>query len=141
MDLDELIVEEQQRPITQIFAEDGEEVFRNIERTALESTIEQHASMILSVGGGTPCFFNNIVTMKKHGTVIWLNTEVDILLERLIKGKQHRPLLRSIPDEEMKSYIIRKLNERKMYYEQAQVIIDHESSISESSFIQTILHA
>ncbi len=141
IDLDEQITNDQQKSIPQIFAESGEEAFRVIERDTLDKVIEENQSMVLSVGGGTPCFFNNIKTMTKMGTVVWLNTHIDILVDRLIKGKQERPLLRNIPDNELKSYIIKKLNERKMYYEQADVVVDNESSISPSTFIQTILHA
>jgi shikimate kinase len=141
IDLDERITSDQQKSIPQIFAESGEEAFRVIERDTLDKVIEETQSMVLSVGGGTPCFFNNIRTMKKKGTVVWLNTHIDILVDRLIKGKQERPLLRNIPDNELKAYIIKKLNERKMYYEQADVVVDNESAISPSTFIQTILHA
>jgi shikimate kinase len=103
--------------------------------------IEEHETMVLSVGGGTPCFFNNIVTMKKKGTVVWLNTQIDILVDRLIKAKNERPLIREINDDNLRTYIVKKLNERKMYYEQADLVIDNESSITPANFIQTILHA
>ncbi len=73
--------------------------------------------------------------------VVWLNTHVEILLQRLIKEKNTRPLLKNIPDDEMRSYIIRRLNERRMYYQQADVTVDNENSISVPEFIQTILHA
>jgi shikimate kinase len=53
----------------------------------------------------------------------------------------HRPLLKDIKDEDLRNHIIRKLNERRMYYEQADVIIDKEDSISMNDFIQTVLHA
>ncbi|RYG29753.1 MAG: hypothetical protein EOO01_37750 [Chitinophagaceae bacterium] len=79
--------------------------------------------------------------MKKYGVVVWLNTHIEILLQRLIKEKEKRPLIREIGDDDLRSYIIRKLNERRMYYEQADVIVDNENSIAMSELIQTILHA
>jgi shikimate kinase len=103
--------------------------------------VDENTNMVLSCGGGTPCFFNNIEFMKKYGTVIWLNTQVDVLLHRLLKERITRPLLKDIQDEDLKHYIIRKLNERRMYYEQADVIIDKEDAISMNDFIQTVLHA
>lgn len=141
IDLDEQITNDQQKSISQIFAESGEEAFRMIEKETLEKMIDDHETMVLSVGGGTPCFFNNIVTMKKKGTVVWLNTQVDILVDRLIKAKNERPLIREINDDNLRAYIVKKLNERKMYYEQADLVIDNESSITPANFIQTILHA
>ncbi|MGZ5253889.1 MAG: shikimate kinase [Flavitalea sp.] len=141
IDLDEQITNDQQKSIPQIFADSGEEAFRMIEKETLEKMIDEHETMVLSVGGGTPCFFNNIVAMKKKGTVVWLNTQVDILVDRLVKAKNERPLIREINDDNLRSYIIKKLNERKMYYEQADLVIDNESSITPANLIQTILHA
>jgi shikimate kinase len=140
-DLDEVISEKEKKQVSDIFSQSGEEYFRMLERETLESLIDENGSMVLSCGGGTPCFFNNIETMKKYGVVVWLNTHVEVLLQRLMKEKSKRPLLKGIGDAEMKSYIIRKLNERRIYYEQADVIVDNEDSISSNSFIQTILHA
>lgn len=140
-DLDEVIVEEEKRSVTDIFGESGEEYFRNREKEVLEKIVDENANMVLSCGGGTPCFFNNIEFMKKYGIVVWLNTQVDVLLHRLLKERITRPLLKDIGDEDLKHYIIRKLNERRMYYEQADVIIDKEDAISMNDFIQTVLHA
>ncbi len=140
-DLDEIITRRENRMVTEIFATSGEEYFRLKEKETLEALIEDHISMVLSCGGGTPCFFNNIDTMKKYGTVIWLNTHVEVLLQRLMQEKAKRPLLKNIADGDMKNYITRKLNERRMYYEQADVILDNADSISLNAFIQTVLHA
>ncbi len=140
-DLDELISQGENKTITEIFSESGEEYFRMRERETLSSIIDEYPSVVLSTGGGTPCFFNNIEKMKKYGIVVWLNTEVEVILQRLMKEKEKRPLIRDIPDEELKTYIIRKLNKRRMYYELANVVLDNESDISTNAFIQTIIHA
>ena len=79
--------------------------------------------------------------MKKYGVAVWLNTHVEVLLKRLVNEKSSRPLIKNIGDSDLRSYIVRKLNERRMYYEQADVIIDNEDSISMNEFIQTVLHA
>ena len=140
-DLDLEIVQREQRSIPEIFARSGEEYFRTKEREVLEDLIQNNPSMVLSCGGGTPCFLNNIELMKKHGTVAWLNTHVDVLLQRLLREKAQRPLLKNVDDNDLKSYIIRKLNERRMYYQQADVTIDNENSISVNYLVETILHA
>jgi shikimate kinase len=140
-DLDEEIIKKEKKQITEIFAECGEEAFRIKEKETLEELIDTYPSLVLSTGGGTPCYFNNIERMKKYGVVVWLNTHVEILLKRLLQEKSSRPLIKNIADDELRSYVIRKLNERRMYYEQADVIIDNENSISMNEFIQTILHA
>lgn len=140
-DLDEVIVAAEKRSITDIFGESGEEYFRSTEKETLERLVDENANMVVSCGGGTPCFYNNIEFMKKYGCVVWLNTSVDVLMHRLMKERVQRPLLKDIKDEDLKHYIIRKLNERRMYYEQADVIIDKEDAISMNDFIQTVLHA
>jgi shikimate kinase len=140
-DLDDVISSKEKKSVSQIFAESGEESFRLKEREVLESLIDENATMVLSCGGGTPCFFNNIETMKKYGVVVWLNTHIEVLLQRLKNEKAARPLIKNVPDANMRSYIVRKLNERRIYYEQADVMIDNEDSISVNDFIQTVLHA
>lgn len=140
-DLDELVVEHEGKSIADIFTQNGEEYFRMCEKQMLEELVEKEDSMIISCGGGTPCFFNNIDFMKRYGIVVWLNTQVEVILQRLMKERMHRPLLKDIKDEDLRNHIIRKLNERRMYYEQADVIIDREDTISMNDFIQTVLHA
>jgi shikimate kinase len=126
-DLDTVIVEKEGKSVADIFAEKGEEYFRYQEKEMLEQIAKEEESFILSCGGGTPCFFNNIEFMKKSGKVVWLNTSVEVLKERLLKERMTRPLIREIGDAELKRYIIRKLSERKMSYEQADVIVNEES--------------
>lgn len=140
-DLDEELVKAEGQSVTDIFADFGEEHFRLKEKETMERLVEENESLVLSCGGGTPCFFNNIDYMKKVGIVVWLNTHVDVLLQRLLKEKAKRPLIKDIDDDGLRSYIIRKLNERRMYYEQADIVLDKEDAISMNDFIQTVLHA
>jgi shikimate kinase len=127
-DLDSLIIEKEKRSVAEIFAEKGEEYFRFLEKEILESVTEQQESFILSCGGGTPCFFNNIEFMKKNGKVIWLNTSVDVLRLRLQKERRSRPLIAEVSEDELQRYIVRKLSERRMYYQQADVTVSEENT-------------
>jgi len=126
-DLDTVITEKEEKSISDIFAEKDEEYFRYKEKEVLEELVNTHEHFIISTGGGTPCFFNNIEFMKKSGRVVWLNTSIEILKQRLIKERMSRPLIRNIGESELKAYIIRKLSERKMYYEQADVMVNEEN--------------
>ena len=125
-DLDTVITEAEKRSVADIFAESGEEYFRYKEKETLEKIVREQDRFILSCGGGTPCFFNNIEFMKKNGKVVWLNTSIDVLKERLLKERKTRPLIRDIDDAELKRYIVRKLSERRMYYEQADLMVNEE---------------
>jgi shikimate kinase len=131
-DLDDLIVNQQGRSINQIFEDEGEEFFRITERDVLRSATEANASMVLSCGGGAPCYFNNIDYMNKHGITVWLDLPSQILLGRLRQDKEKRPLLKDFNDEELRAYIIRKNADRKIYYERAKLRIKDENiSINE----------
>ena len=72
--------------------------------------------------------------MKRNGKVLWLNTSLEALNQRLLKEKMSRPLLRGITEAGLRAYIIRKLSERKMYYEQADLMV-HEETTDLESFI------
>ena len=139
-DLDTVIIAKEKKQITEIFTEKGEEYFRYLEKAVLEELVEDNKEFIISCGGGTPCFFNNIQFMKNKGTVIWLNTQVDVLVNRLLKEKTTRPVLKDIADEELKPYIIKKILGRKLYYEQAHIIVNEES-LSVDSFAEIIINA
>ena len=139
-DLDEVIVKAEKSSVQQIFHDKGEEYFRVKEQEVLEALAEDHIDIIISTGGGTPCFFNNIDFMKQQGKVVWLNTSVNVLLERLLKQKHSRPLIKNISDADLKSFIIKKLQDRKIYYSQADVILQEES-ITIDSLLKSIQYA
>lgn len=139
-DLDEKIEEHEGKSIVQIFAEDGEEYFRLLEKDVLHLLTENHETFVMACGGGTPCFFNNIDYLKKAGTVIWINTSVDCLYNRLIEEKEKRPLIRSISNEELRTYIIKKYSDRKIFYQQATVTVC-EDNVTLDRLMDAIFHA
>src|ERR1700722_1376503 len=126
-DLDTVIVEKEKLSVAEIFDRQGEEYFRYQERDTLEEITHDQESFILSCGGGTPCFFNNIEFMKKSGKVIWLNTSIDVLTQRLLRERKSRPLIREVDERDLGRYIVRKLSERRMDYQQADVTVNEES--------------
>jgi shikimate kinase len=139
-DLDEQVVEQAGKSITQIFTEDGEENFRLLEKDVLHIISESHDSFVMACGGGSPCYFNNIEYMKQAGIVVWINTPQDVLFERLIKEKDKRPLIKSLADEQLKGFISKKYADRKIYYEQADIKVDEEPVLLDS-LIEKIFHA
>ena len=136
-DLDAVIVKSEGMSISEIFAIKGEEYFRYMEKQTLEDLVLREENFVLSAGGGTPCFFNNIKFMKKNGKVLWLNTSLEALNQRLLNEKMARPLLSGVTEAGLRSYIIRKLSERKMYYEQADLMV-HEETTELESFINLL---
>jgi len=136
-DLDEKIVEQAGKPISQIFEEEGEEQFRLLEKEVLYLLTESHDTFIMATGGGTPCFYNNIDYLKKNGTVVWFNCSAECLYQRLVKEKDKRPIISHVPNEQLKAFIIKKFSTRKIFYQQADIIIN-EDDISLDELVHRI---
>ena len=117
-DLDDLIEMTEEKTISEIFEEDGEDYFRKLEAKILRWFTEKK-KYVLAAGGGTPCFHENMNWMKKEGMVIWLDESVEILVQRLAAEKAHRPLIAHLSNEEIAQFIQQKLVERHAYYQQA----------------------
>jgi shikimate kinase len=139
-DLDEQILSHEEKDITEIFAERGEEYFRQKEKETLHIITESHDSFVMACGGGAPCYFNNVDYMNKTGTTVWINTPVDTLFNRLISEKDKRPLIKSLTNDQLRGFISKKYADRKIYYEQADVMIDEEP-VQLDSLIEKIFHA
>jgi len=139
-DLDEQIVNSEGTSINDIFDKKGEEYFRLLEKDTLHIITESRESMVMACGGGTPCFFNNIEYMNQEGTTVWLDVPMKVLYERLIKERARRPLLKNLSDDQVWSFILKKFADRKIYYEQSEIIIN-EDPILLDSLIEKVFHA
>ena len=117
-DLDFIIETNEEKTIAEIFQEDGEAYFRKTEAKLLRWFGEKK-SFILATGGGTPCYHENMEWMNQQGITIWMDESVDVLVERLLPEKDHRPLLANLNAEELKTFLINKIAERKPFYSKA----------------------
>jgi shikimate kinase len=117
-DLDDLIEMNEEKTISEIFSEDGEEHFRKTEAKILR-WFKEKKKYVLATGGGTPCFLDNMDWMKKEGIVIWLDESVEILVKRLLEGKEHRPLIADLSEKDVTKFVQDKLVERHSFYSQA----------------------
>jgi shikimate kinase len=120
VDLDQEIEEKFKISINEFFSKYGEATFRKEETKMLESVITKFDKGIISVGGGLPCFNQNMERMNANGTTCYLHRPAKELFQRLINSKIDRPLLRDLNDDELLSFIDTKLIEREVYYNQAQ---------------------
>ncbi|MEL6864676.1 MAG: shikimate kinase [Bacteroidota bacterium] len=121
IDLDEWIVQKEGRSIPEIFEEQGEAHFRELEhRYLLEMAKEEDT--VISSGGGTPCFSDHIHWMNAHGLTIFLDLSEDRLLERLLRKPGKRPLITGKSLAEVQGFIQKKLAERRGFYEQAKIL-------------------
>ncbi len=123
IDLDSFIEKRFHKTINEIFAEKGEEAFRKIEKEALQE-VSEYENVIISVGGGTPCFFDNIEKMNQSGFSIYLRVSPEVLASRLHIGKHSRPLLRYKSEAEIMDFVIQSLDKREPFYNRATCVFE-----------------
>lgn len=123
IDLDSYIENRFHQSVSQLFATRGEEGFRKIERNMLFEVAE-FENVVISAGGGTPCFFDNMEYMNKQGLTIYLKATPETLRTHLRMGKQKRPLIAEKNDTELDAFIRESLDKREPFYCQAQQIFD-----------------
>lgn len=122
-DLDWYIESRMHKTVPQIFAERGEEGFRRIERNLLHEVAE-FEDVVLSCGGGTPCFFDNMDYLNQQGQTVYLKAEPEVLRKHLLMGKVERPLLKGKSPEELRTFIAEQLLVREPYYNKARYTLD-----------------
>lgn len=122
-DLDWYIESRMHRTIPQLFAERGEDGFRKIEHNLLHEVAE-FEDVVISCGGGTPCFFDNMEYMNSQGETVYLKAEPEVLYAHLRMGKVERPLLKNKTPEEMSEFIKEQLSQREAYYLKAKHTLD-----------------
>lgn len=123
IDLDKYIQTKEDRTIDNIFNEKGEDYFRETEHRLLKEIIKKD-NIILSCGGGTPCFFNNMSLMNENGITIYLRMPVGALHSRLLNSQNDRPLVKKMYGDELRNYISVTLEEREKYYRMAHHTVE-----------------
>ena len=129
VDLDKYIEERNFRTIPSIFAEEGEEGFREREKKALEE-IAEFENLVVATGGGAPCFFENMELMNRTGATLYIAPPVSVLVERLLKSKNERPLIKGKSKEELTRFIDENLKRRAPFYEKASIIIRDKDNLA-----------
>ena len=123
IDLDEYIVNRERCSIAAIFSEHGEERFRKLETRYLHEVCELYENFVLSTGGGTPCFNGNMSYVNERGETIFLNTDIEVIINRLKNNRQKRPLISRLSEKELRTYVIEHFKERESFYRLAQKMI------------------
>ncbi|MFJ1321837.1 shikimate kinase [Capnocytophaga canis] len=134
IDLDSYIESKENKEIKEIFKEKGEIYFRKLEHDYLKNLLQSENDFVLALGGGTPCFGNNMNLILEHSPyVFYLRYSPKKLAERLKYEKRNRPLIADIDDENLEDFIRKHIFERNMFYNQAHFIIASDNfSIDES---------
>jgi shikimate kinase len=133
IDTDAFIENRYRKTIAKIFEELGENGFREIERRTLQE-IAGFENVVVSTGGGLPCFFDNIKIMNAAGLTVYLKTSAAELANRLLTARQKRPLIKGKTADELKTFVANSLLQRMPFYEQAQIAFDCETLFDDNQF-------
>ena len=142
VDLDNYIENREKKTVKSIFEDNGELYFRKKEHLYLKELLDRNNKMVLSLGGGTPCYYNNMnmITSIENVTSIYLRVSIPEIVKRVKSEKAKRPLIAHIETEELLiEFIGKHLFERSNYYNQADIVIDANedaSAIMESLLVK-----
>ena len=128
LDLDHYIEEKEKLTISEIFHEKGEPYFRQVEHELLMEIIRMEENLIVSTGGGAPCYLNNMEILNSSGITLYLKLDPEKIFHRLINARiKNRPLIDNKSPMELKQFIIDKLKEREPVYNKSHLIVSGEN--------------
>ncbi len=136
-DIDVIIEKRAELTISEIFKEHGEDFFRYLEGVVLNEILLEAGEMMVSTGGGLPCFDHRMEWMNRNDITIYLKCSVETLFNRIQKDSGKRPLVVNRTENELKEFVQNKLDERKSIYESASIIVD--GNLSSIEVVQEIL--
>ncbi len=137
IDIDKFIECKYHKTVPEIFAESGEDGFRVIEQKALKE-VSEIENVIISTGGGVPCFFDNMEVMNDSGLTIYIKATPEELASRLRASKTVRPIVASKSDDELVPFIAEHLAEREKYYTRANISFYTEHLVSKEDINITV---
>lgn len=126
VDLDQVIVETEKMAVSDIFKEKGEIYFRKLENKTLKEAISSAENRIISLGGGTPCYGNNLDVLKNSSEtkMVYLKMSVEALTDRLFEEKNTRPVIAHYTEKnDLQDFVRKHLFERGYYYLQSDLIV------------------
>ncbi len=127
IDLDDEIVKREGTSIKDIFEKKGEDYFRKCEATCLHALIERKEVAIVSVGGGTPCFYDNMAKMQGAGKTCYLKVSWQALASRASVQNGVRPLFKNLPSENLAKSLKERFSWRLPFYAQADIIVETDT--------------
>jgi shikimate kinase len=132
IDLDDYISKREKSSITEIFKVKGEIYFRRIESFYLSEILNSKDRFILSLGGGTPCYSNNMeLILNSEASSIYIKAGIKTLVSRLTAEKNKRPLVAELEDDKLLEFVAKHLFERRFFYEQASMTVNTEDKSTE----------
>ena len=127
IDLDFYFEEKYHISVEDFFTKYGEDNFRKIETQLLNEVLVKD-NVVISTGGGTPCFNENMKVMEENGISIYLKIHINSLKYRILNSKKKRPLLENISNENATEFLSNHLSEREKFYQQADYTVKGENA-------------
>lgn len=140
VDLDQFIQIKHKKTIPEIFSQEGEIKFRKYEQEALIEILNSSEDLILSLGGGTPAYYDNMDFVNKNSNSFYLRLTPSDLVKRLMEEKSSRPLIAHLSEEELPEFVAKHLFERRNFYEKAMKTIDVKEKTIEEIVQEIIQH-
>lgn len=137
IDLDKFIESKYHKTVPELFADRGENEFRLIEQKSLIE-VSEIENVVISTGGGAPCFFANMELMNKTGITVYIQAEPEELAARLRASKTVRPIVSGKAKEELVPFITNHLSEREKFYGQAQIVYKTDHLVTKEDVHLTV---
>jgi len=132
IDLDHYVSKRENSSISEIFKVKGEIYFRRIESLYLSEILNSKGNFILSLGGGTPCYSNNMeLILNSEASSIYIKTSIKTIVSRLTAEKSKRPLVADLENDKLTEFVAKHLFERRFFYEQATITMNTEDKSAE----------
>jgi shikimate kinase len=138
IDLDEVIEAKLGKTVSDIFEKEGEELFRQTESDELRR-LDGRENTIISCGGGTPCFHDNMDWMNASGITVYLSSTPKLLFDNIMLDSARRPLVKDVNDAEILYFVEKKLKERIPFYEKATITLP-VTAINDQSLEKLLNH-
>ena len=126
VDLDQEIESQEQKSITEIFNQQGEDYFRQVESSLLKQWASSSKSFVMATGGGAPCFLKGIDVINENGISVFLDVPIPEVIKRVAK-KQGRPLLDNSDNDELEKKLKMMRDKRLWFYQQAHITLTEPS--------------
>lgn len=137
IDLDKFIESKYHKTVSELFAEKGEPEFRLIEQKSLRE-VSEIEDVVVSTGGGAPCFFDNMQLMNQSGVTVYIKADAEELAARLRASKTVRPIVAGKSFEELKPFITRHLSDREPFYNQAKIVYQTDRLVTKEHVHLTV---
>lgn len=136
IDIDTTIEQTQGKIVSEIFSEMGEQKFRELEKEII-TELAKNNNQVVALGGGAPCFFDNMELLNRNGITIYLKMSPTAIYERLLqlppKARASRPLIANKTDKELFTFIASTIEKREPFYNKAKLIISNEGNDTSST--------